>query len=1085
MSNVSTFLIKNFELKQKEVTIFMLLFFHSFFLGWFIAFYFVAANSIFINHYGSEQLPYAYIIAGLMGYFSTAFYSWIQKKINSKWLFSGALIFMLLISILGRFGHPLIDEKYLSIFVFIWAWPFISLSGIEAGGLSLRFLNLVQVKRLFGLFNMGGVFAAILSYFAIPLLKPIIGHLYNLLYVGLVGLVISIVILFIMYAKSEKNENNHKKTIKEKRQAKKKNDTRFLILLKDKYFVWIFASATISMAMIYVIDFGFLSSMKTQIAPENVAQFLGLVYGALKVGELIISYSSRRLLSRYGVKLGLTALPIVAAILIFGATVTGLVIGAANMIFLILMVFTKSMERILRRGLDDPAFNVLYQPIAKEKQMAVQTKVGVVMQFSIAIAGLLLFLANKILIINGVFHLEYFPLLFLPILVLWIYVSLKLYKAYKTKIKEILTDLSKDKRRGTDRYQYGGEILRKNLKNENKEILNFSIILLSETNPKLLEAYASNLLEVTDDSKYQKAILRNIDPTWRKRLSKSIEKMEARELPPDLEKMAKHAKENLDYSDIKKITEEEAQNLLKSNKTSDKLRLIKYINKRKYEANDEVIMTLLDDSDKIVKMSAINLSVRIKSDKLISKLVSFIKIPEYQHIVANVLLDFGSSALPMLDEYFNNQADTDILIKITEIYAKIGTKQAKSLLLKRINYPDRKVQLSVIWALYFCKYQAGGSDIDLIKLKLNDSVENILWIFATIETIETQKNTLKLFLALDVEKELNLEVIFLLLSFLYEPRIITLIQKNIIGKDTIFALEIIDNFFTQDIKKLITPLFDDISSHQKIKRLSYKFPQEKMSFTERLRAIVVRDYDKLDTWTITKAIELLGKLHKKSISKTSKASAIRDYNDIKIWNKSKINETLEKIRRSEMPDEIFVALYHTDEMIYSTAAKIIHTENPIKCFDYLANMSEKKQQLMNILSNNGRLLTDNVKIIKRHPLLFSVPENLIVDFARLTKVKELKKDDKIQLSYKNSDDILFIMKGTLIFNEGYEDEQYYFKNDLVIRGLNIDDFANILVAKEDAQIIIINRYSFFDILISEREIIRNILDTINVSKWNF
>ncbi len=1083
MTKISTFLIKNFELKQKEVTIFLLLFFHSFFLGWFIAFYFVAANSIFMDNYGSEQLPYAYIIAGIMGYLSTSFYSWIQKKINSKWLFSGALLFMLLITVIGQLGSGFsINAKYLSVFVFIWAWPFISLSGIEAGGLSLRFLNLIQVKRLFGLFNMGGVFAAILSYFAIPLMSPIIGSLYNYFYVGLAGLIISIVILFIMYSKSEKEEG-HKKEVELVKKKKKKDNTSFSILLKDKYFMWIFISAALSTIMIYIVDFGFLSSIKeTEI--NDVAQFLGLVYGALKVGELIISYSSRRLLSKYGVRLGLTAMPIVVAFLFFGASITGFVIGTGTL-FLILMVLTKSFERILRRGLEDPAFNVLYQPIAKERQMAVQTKVGVVMQFSIAIAGLFLFFANKILIKGTESYLEYFPILFLPILFLWIFVSIKLYKAYKTKIKEILTDLSKDKRRGTDRYQYGGEILRKNLKNENKDTLNFSTILLSETNPKLLEAYASNLLEVIDEPKYQKAILKNIDPTWRKRLSKSIEKIENKELPPDLEKIAAHAKENLDYSDIKKITDEEAEKLLKSHKTSDRLKLIKFINKRKYNANDDVILTLLEDTDKIVKMSAINLSSRIKSKKLITKLVSFIENPEYQHIVGNILLDFGSGVLPILDEYFDNQAEINILVKITEIYAKIGTKQAKTLLVKRINYPERKVQLSVIWALYFCKYQAGEEDIDIIKDKLDDSVENILWIFATIEEIETKKNTLKLFLALDVERELNSELIFLLLSFLYEPRIITLIQKNIIGKDTIFALEIIDNFFSQDLKKLITPLFDDISFHQKIKRLNYKFPQKKMNFTERLRAIVVRDYDKLDTWTITKAIELLGKLHKKNISKTSKASAIRDYNDIKIWRKDKIDETLEKIRRSEMPDEIFVALYHTDEMIYSTAAKIIHTENPIKCFDYLANMSEEKQQLMNILSNNGRLLTDNVKIIKRHPLLFNVPENLIVNIAKYTKIKELKKDEEIELSYKNSDDILFVMKGALIFNKGLEDEQSYSKNDIIIRGLNIDDFANILVAKKDSLIVIINRYNFFDILISEREIIRNILDTINSSKWNF
>ena len=105
---------------------------------------------------------------------------------------------------------------------------------------------------------------------------------------------------------------------------------------------------------------------------------------------------------------------------------------------------------------------------------------------------------------------------------------------------------------------------------------------------------------------------------------------------------------------------------------------------------------------------------------------------------------------------------------------------------------------------------------------------------SSIEDLEDEKNTLKLIQALDLERQNNLEQLFLLLSFIYEPRIIALIQKNIIGKNTIFALEIIDNFFSQDIKQLVSPLFDDMSAIQKIKKLSHFFPQEKFSSGDRL-----------------------------------------------------------------------------------------------------------------------------------------------------------------------------------------------------------------------------------------------------------
>ena len=708
------------------------------------------------------------------------------------------------------------------------------------------------------------------------------------------------------------------------------------------------------------------------------------------------------------------------------------------------------------------------------------------MQISIAIAGVFLLIVNKILTTSdGTFLLEYFPALFLPILLAWVFVSRKLYLAYKAKIRQILTDISKDKRRGTDKYQFGGELLRKNLKNKEKEVVNFSTTILSEINPKLLEAYASNLIKKETDPKYLKAILRNIDPTWRRRLTKSINKIYEHELPVDLEKIATHAMENLDYSKIKKISEEEAQELIKSNKTKDKLKLIKYIHKRKYNPKEEIILNLLNDNDKIIKMSAINLSSRLKSDKLIYKLVELVADPEYQHISGNALLDLGNQVLPFLDEYFDKKVNNNILVKVTELYAKIGTKQAKNLLIKRLNYPDRNVQLAVIWSLYFCKYQADEEEAPQIKLKLDEVIENILWLYATISDIEDKTNTLKLFMALDLERELNFELIFLLLSFLYEPRIITLIQKNIIGKDTIFALEIMDNFFSQDVKRIVTPLFDDISQHQKIKRLQHIFPQSKMEFTKRLRSIVIRDYNKLDTWTITKAIELLGKLHKKNVSKKFKTNAIKDYNNIKVWTNDQIEQTLEKIRRSEMPDEIFVALYHTDKLVYSTAARIIHAENPIKCFDYLANMSPEKQKLMNILSNNGIILLDKVKLVKRHPLFFHLPETQIVKVAKLLRIKKLNIGKDITIFYENRDHIFIVSKGEIIYNKGEAEEKSFTNNDIVIRGINLDDFANTLTANKDSLILVINRYEFFNLFISEREIILSILNNITSTDWTF
>ena len=125
-------ILKSFGIKKEEQNKFMYLFLHSFFLGLFIAFYFAPANSEFIRHFSSEDLPLAYIAAGFAGYIMTLLYSGLQKKIHSKFLFLTALGLMFIIPILSRLGLAFgLDEKWLSFFVFIWGWPFISMGAVS------------------------------------------------------------------------------------------------------------------------------------------------------------------------------------------------------------------------------------------------------------------------------------------------------------------------------------------------------------------------------------------------------------------------------------------------------------------------------------------------------------------------------------------------------------------------------------------------------------------------------------------------------------------------------------------------------------------------------------------------------------------------------------------------------------------------------------------------------------------------------------------------------------------------------------------------------------------------------------------
>ncbi len=1073
MLNFKKIIINTFGLKSEELNKFLLLFFHSFFVGLFIAFYFVQANSVFIKEYGSEHLPYAYITAGLAGYIISALYSWFQQRIKSRNLFVSALGFMLIISLFAGISSSFVPGKYLSFFVFIWAWPFISLVGIESGGLALRLLNLVQIKRLFGKINMGGVIASILGYLIIPVLSKVIGNSYNLLYISAASLIAAIIILVKIY-----------KTFPEQKEqgkiAKEKIDTSFRNLIKDKYFRLIFLSATISMTVIYIADFGFLSAIKVQETTlfsreGSVASFMALVFAALKVGELLISYLSSRILVKYGVKVGLMALPLSITLIISVSLVFGFTFGAATVVFLALMTLNKSFERIMRRGLDDPSFNILYQPLPGPMQLAVQSKVGVVMQFAIAIAGALLLGLNLILNLGDGFSLEYYPLFFLPILIFWVFVARKLYGAYKNRLREILKEFTSQRQKETSKYRYGTEVLYKRFKKYNDDVVRLSVTVLAETNPGLFEPYAPSLLKKNDEL-INKAILKSIDVTWRDRILKQIKKQFADTEDAEIKQCADKAISLLSFDDIKNLDEKYIGKLLNTGNFNDEIKVAKYLVKNPTTKNIEnYILKLFNSKDKLVVNSAIRIAAGIKSEKLINRLVDFLESPEFYHISTGALLDIGEKTLSFLDEKYNTTDKEQIKLKIIEIYAKMGSGAAKSLIVKKINDQSRKIQIAVIWALYYCKYQVTEQEEKIIKEKIFSVIDNLLKIFISINDIKEEKNTLKLFLALDQEQETNYELLFNLLSFLHDPRIINLIKKNIIGKNTIYALELIDNFIEPELKPYIIPIFDDISTIQKIKKLSKYFPQKRMPFDQRLRWLITLDYDKISAWAVTKTLEMAERLHR-SKSKKQISKEEHTFDDIKPWTTENTRKVLQQIKRSELPDEVFLCLFHTDELIYTTAAKIIYNENPQKCFDYLSKMSPEKQALIKVLSENGTVLEDKVKLLRRYQLFFSIPDYLLVDLARIITVHNLNKNEKVYFGSGTNEKILIILRGELI--KGEDNNEKYTKKVILTPGMNIESNTKYLKATKKSVVLSANRYEYFNLLVDNTGILQHIFEII-------
>ncbi len=862
-------------------------------------------------------------------------------------------------------------------------------------------------------------------------------------------------------------------------------------LLKNKYFFLIFLSTILSMVVIYISDFGFLASIKIQknlFADANqVSRFLAFVFAGLKIGELIMSLLSSRMLSKYGVKLGLTILPVSCLLFILIASITGLFVGAESIIFLVAMTLNKSFERIFRRSLDDPAFNVIFQTLPDNQKHSIQAKVSVAMQLSIAIAGFMLFLQFSLFKTADPQHFYLFPLFALPLMILWVIVAVNLYDAYKSKIKQIL-DEKKSFRQTEIKEFYATQVLEKHLLVNDLNAVKLSVVIVSETNPQMLDKYCDTLLKLNDPI-ITKALLKNIDPTYELYYSDVVKEIfENPNLKTHSRLVALKSLERLDFANIGEI-----ETLKESNDTKDKFTLIKYLINAKQPIDFSILIHLLDDKDSDVVKSAIKLANLKHSPDVILKLISMLQMPEYCHKISNVLINIGKDYLNEIDHYFEQKTPKFVLLKIVEIFAKIKTNESQHFMLSHINFPDREIQMAIIQGLYYSEFKAKNGEIVAIKQKIKEVVDNILWIIVSIKDLAAKKNTLRLIQALDVERERNYELLFFLLSFIYPPELVDLIKTNIIGSNTIYALELIDNFFAVDVKQLIIPLFDKITINQRIKRLRMFFQHRELGFNERIKDIILKDYRKVDSWTKIKALELLGKVTKTTENAEDKESAtfkdlkdfeIEDYSEGDVWTEEIALRLRNMINKGDLPDEVFVCLHHPDELVYSSAAKLIFDESPIRCIIYLKTLSEKKQELIDALTKKidkeHLLLAEKLKLLKRIFLFFGVPESCLVKLAKLVESVRLKKDEILSIENQQgeADYIVIILNGILVYKDTENEEIRYHKNDIIIKGINIQATAKKLVALKDTHVIKLNRFEYFNLVALEIDIISSMFEGI-------
>ncbi len=186
------------NLEDNDINPFQKLYFVSFSIGWFVAFYSTAAFSSFLKYHKPESLGLAYLVSGLIGFVLSVIIGKLKLKFSIKTVNNILVTTVLILTLIAQLGFwvsagNISILKIVSFYTFALAAPLsIMLGGMFANQM-LNIFNPEQSKKMFALVNTGEILASAFGFFTVPLILKIIGGSQNLIILSVIGIIESIV----------------------------------------------------------------------------------------------------------------------------------------------------------------------------------------------------------------------------------------------------------------------------------------------------------------------------------------------------------------------------------------------------------------------------------------------------------------------------------------------------------------------------------------------------------------------------------------------------------------------------------------------------------------------------------------------------------------------------------------------------------------------------------------------------------------------------------------------------------------------------------------------------------------------------
>jgi ATP:ADP antiporter, AAA family len=469
-----------------------------------------------------------------------------------------------------------------------------------------------------------------------------------------------------------------------------------------------------------------------------------------------------------------------------------------------------------------------------------------------------------------------------------------------------------------------------------------------------------------------------------------------------------------------------------------------------------ILNELLKDENNHVVKAAIKSAEVLQNTESYSSLIELLGNFENSNAVIGTLISFGDKIIPALEIAFQKADQKEnVMYKILYIYGQMGSELAREKLWQKISYPDLQILTIILKALHHLKVKASEDQINIVNTLLENEIRKAAWNISALDELDEEQHVELLREALEEEVSHNYNIIYILLSLLYDHQSIQLVRDNIesgTNEGRVFAVELLDVFIAKGTKELLFPLLDDVPLQEKIKNLQLHFPRETFNEVEVLKQIINRDYNNIGRWTKSCALY--------AYALTSKAPICND---------------------------LIANFFNPNNLIRETAAwSVVKKDKAIfkHILTRILNLKRNKNDLLlNELiafadsSNQPILRIDKIVFLKSLDCFSSIPGAILAEFAETLNEVKLSEGEELEIREVDENIPAFIVfKGKVsVYNDDKEIKILAEKSFLDPTNWSFSEDKIDLVANGDSILFKINRSELYDFMIRHYELTEGIL----------